>query len=110
LPFANVILLQKGIQKVGTTTDLDGNYSFVITEPGKYDVDVVYVGYPNSRITGILVKEGTIPLDIAMEEAEWACYDPIIVCNPTFPLFYWDEAATTGATWKANEIKRFPGF
>jgi len=110
LPFANVILLQKGIQKGGTTTDLDGNYSFAKIKPGKYDVEVVYVGYPNSKITGILVKEGTIPLDIAMEEDEWACYDPIIVYNPTFPFFYWDKAATTGATWNANEIKRFPGF
>jgi len=110
LPFANVILLQKGIQKAGTTTDLDGNYSFMITEPGEYDVEAVYIGYSNSRITGILVENEVIPLNISMNTDGEIPIEELIIRTYIFPFFYWDEAPTTGATWKAHEIKRFPGF
>jgi len=109
LPFANVILLQKGIQKAGTTTDLDGNYNFVITESGEYDVEAVYVGYPNKRITGILVKEDLIPLDIEMKQGEGEHWLEVRIISVNIPIIRMDKTST-GATWEAYEIKRFPGF
>lgn len=110
LPFANVILLKEGIYMDGTTTDLEGNYIFKKIEQGKYDVEAVYVGYPNVRITGILVEGETIPLDIAMEEGEGKNLLDVHVIQVNIPFFRWENAPTTGATWKAHEIKRFPGF
>jgi len=108
LPFANVILLQKGIKKAETTTDLQGNYSFVVTKPGKYDVEVAYVGYPNAKRTKILVKENTIILDIAMKVE--ITLGVIVGARANFVRFNWETTPTTGATWKARDIKRFPGF
>jgi len=109
LPFVNVILLQEGIQKAGTTTDIDGSYIFVIAEPAEYDVEAVYVGYFNTRITGISVENNPISLDILMARDEEKM--PIQGLDGyTPPIFNWETTSTTGATWKANEIKRFPGF
>ncbi len=110
LPFADVILLQNGNQVVVTMSDFSGRYMFYGLKPGKYDVEVVYVGYPNSKITGILVEDNTIPLDISMQEGEGKHFLDIQVIEVNIPFFRWEKAATTGATWKAHEIKRFPGF
>lgn len=110
LPFANVILLQKGVQIAGTTTNHEGNYIFGKIEQGEYGVEVVYVGYPNVRITGILVEENRISLDIVMKKGDGCHFEPVFIRNLNIPFFNWETTPTTGATWKASDIKRFPGF
>lgn len=68
LPFANVILLQDGKQINGTTTDLDGNYIFENVKTGTYDVEAVYVGYPNRKIEDVSIGISKIEMDIKMVE------------------------------------------
>ncbi len=109
LPFANIILLQKGVQIAGTTTTIKGNYIFGKLEPGEYNIEAVYIGYPNARITGILVENNAIPLDISMQEGEGKHFLDIQVIEVNIPIIRYDETST-GATWKAHEIKRFPRF
>ncbi len=111
LPFANVILLKDGIQKAGTTTDLDGNYSFTGFDPGVYDVEAVYVGYPNARIEGISVSASqSLPLDIEMAEAEGGVsLDELDVVVKAYriPLIRQDETAS-GNTLGGEDIKKLP--
>jgi|GEM_PF-1562778 len=109
LPFANVILLQEGVLIDQVNTDLDGNYIFEQIKPGKYDVEAVWVGYTNSKVIGILVEDNTIPLDISMQEGEGKHSLEVHVIQVNIPIIRMDKT-TTGATWKAHEIKRFPGF
>jgi len=109
LPFADVVLLQNGIQTVVTMSDFSGKYIFYGLKPGEYDVEAVYVGYPNSRITGILVEDNTIPLDISMNESDKFIPIEVNVRTLTIPIIRMDETST-GTTWKAKGIKRFPGF
>lgn len=109
LPFANVILLQKGIQIDMVTTNLEGNYVFERIESGEYDVEAVYVGYPNARITGILVDENLIPLNISMTESGKIRWEDVIVRSVNIPIIRVDQTST-GAKWEAYEIKRFSGF
>ncbi len=109
LPFANVILLKDGIQKSGTTTDLDGNYSFTGFDPGVYDVEAVYVGYPNARITGVSVGASqSVPLDVEMKEDEGGVsLDEVIVVAYKIPLIKQDETAS-GNTLGGEDIKKLP--
>ncbi|HUR32071.1 MAG TPA: carboxypeptidase-like regulatory domain-containing protein, partial [Saprospiraceae bacterium] len=56
--FANIVLFKNGNQITGTQTDLDGNYVFSNIDPGTYDVEVHYTGYPTQRQTGVVVLAG----------------------------------------------------
>jgi len=110
LPFANVILLKDGIQKSGTTTDLDGNYSFTGFDPGAYDVEAVYVGYPNARITGVSVSASqSVPLDIEMNEEQGVSLEELEVVVKAYriPLIRQDETAS-GNTLGGEDIKKLP--
>lgn len=108
LPFANVILLKDGIQKTGTTTDLDGNYSFTGFDPGLYDVEAVYVGYPNARITGVRVSASqSVPLDLKMNMEQGIDLNVVTVTAYEIPLIKQDETAS-GNTLGGEDIKKLP--
>ncbi len=109
LPFADVVLLQNGIQTVVTMSNPNGKYIFYGLKPGEYDIEVVYVGYPNARVTGILVDDNTIPLDISMNTSDEFIPIEVKIRSINIPIIRMDEIST-GTTWKAHEIKRFPGF
>jgi len=107
LPFANVVLLQNGIQVSGTTTDLDGNYSFTDLKPGIYDVEAIYVGYLNHKIEGIQISQSQIvPLDLEMGYPKITCcyigYSSYII-----PLIDHDDTSTSN-TMDSGEISRMP--
>jgi len=58
VPFANVVLVDgKGVPTGrGTSTDFDGNYSINPLTPGKYNLQVSYVGYAAQIIQGVVVN------------------------------------------------------
>ena len=62
LMFATVSLYKTGsaTPETGTETDLDGNYSISNLDPGKYDIEVSYVGYSSQKITGVTIYSGEI--------------------------------------------------
>ncbi len=106
LPFANVVLLKDGIQKSGTTTDLDGNYSFTGFDPGTYEIMAIYVGYTDKKITGVQVSASqTVPLDIEMGEG--ITMAEVEVVGYRIPLIKQDETAS-GNTLGEEEIKKLP--
>jgi len=55
LPFANVVLKQRGVQVTGGTTDFDGNYNINPVNPGIYDVEFSFAGYATLTLQGIEV-------------------------------------------------------
>ncbi len=110
LPFANVVLEKDGVQKAGTTTDLDGNYILTGFDPGTYGVKVVYVGYQDKLIEGITVGSSkTIPLDVSMAvPAEGGIsLDEVIVVAYKVPLIEHDNTAS-GETVTAEEVMKMP--
>lgn len=65
IPFANVIV--DGTQ-IGSTTDLDGNFTITGLESGYINLRVSYVGYETSITSDILINNNTIPyIEIGME-------------------------------------------
>ncbi len=62
---ANVFI--KGTSK-GAATDINGNYEILNVKKGNYDIDVTYIGYKRTVLTGIKVDPGKRKkLDIALE-------------------------------------------
>jgi len=110
LPFANVILEKDGVQKAGTTTDLDGNFILTGFDPGTYGVRVVYVGYQDKLINGITVGSSkTIPLDIQMAVPVdgGVNLSEIVVVEYRVPLIEQDNTAS-GTTVTAEEVMKMP--
>jgi len=65
IPFANVII--EGTQ-IGSTTDLDGNFTITGIDPGYISLRVSYVGYETSITSDILINNNSVPyIEINMQ-------------------------------------------
>jgi len=68
LPFANIIIAGTNI---GTTSDLDGNFSFTGLNPGFIQLIATYVGYKQSISSELLITNAnTANIDIPLEIAD----------------------------------------
>ena len=73
VPVANVVLVDnKGVATGrGGTTDFDGNYSIKPLTPGKYNLQVSYVGYGTQIQQGIVVNaDKSTFIDIKMKYSQ----------------------------------------
>jgi len=67
MPFANIIITQNGVQKGGSTTDIDGNYT-IIAESGTYTLVAAYVSFATTTINNIEVKANeTTKIDVSLK-------------------------------------------
>ncbi|MCT4583167.1 MAG: carboxypeptidase regulatory-like domain-containing protein [Flavobacteriales bacterium] len=108
LPFVNVTLKQNGNLKTGATTDFDGNFKISSLEPGKYDLEVSFVGYQTQKTEGIIIKgDKLLPLpDITLREGD--LLDEVEVITYKVPLIDKDGGAS-GGTVSRDELARMPG-
>jgi outer membrane receptor for ferrienterochelin and colicin len=108
LPFAAVSLFKDGAFFQGTTTDLSGNYFFSNIDPGTYDVEVNYTGYPPTKITDIPVLPGrTNVADVEVTNEGGVNLDVVVVTGYEVPLIEIDNT-TSGQTITSAEIQRLP--
>jgi len=103
-----IIFAQKNdVFSVGTTTDFNGNFSMQL-DPGTYDVNVSYIGFPDYLIQRVIVKLGQMnKLNIELTEpgTELHCLCCFIIYNP--PLTQIDNT-TSSSIIKSNEIQNSP--
>lgn len=104
---ANIVLKKNGVFITGSDTDFDGNYSIPNIDPGTYDVEVSYVGYPTQRITGVIVAAGKgTKLDVDLEN-EGIELSTVVVTGYKVPLIDKDNTSTGGFV-TAEQIQRLP--
>jgi hypothetical protein len=58
IPFAGVVVLSNKSQVGSGTTDIDGNVTIKLLQPGKYNVKATILGYQPLEIANVLVNEG----------------------------------------------------
>lgn len=107
LMFANVSLYKTGsdVPETGTETDLDGNYSISNLDPGKYDLEVSYVGYSPQKITGVVIYGGKIVRkNIELSEG---ITTEVLVIEYVPPLISTDKT-TQGKTIGSEDIENLP--
>jgi hypothetical protein len=105
VPFCNIVLEQNGIMKLGTTSDLDGNYSLRPVDAGKYDIKVSFVGYKPVKIVSFPVRSGIIELQNIELEATSVMLESVVVTNYKVPLVSQDRGSS-GANVKSEELTR----
>ena len=59
IPFANVIIYQKGVEITGGQSDFDGNFVVSPIPPGKYSVKVITMGYASKELTDVTLRNQT---------------------------------------------------
>ncbi|MGB3801652.1 MAG: TonB-dependent receptor, partial [Lewinella sp.] len=108
LPFAAVSLYQDDAFVQGVTTDLSGNYFFSNIDPGTYDIEVNYTGYPPTRINDVRVLPGrTNVADVEVTNEGGVNLDVVVVTDYEVPLIEVDNT-TSGQTLTSDEIQRLP--
>lgn len=106
LIFANVVLFQNGNLIQGTQSDLDGNYTFSSIDPGTYDVEASYTGYPTQRQEGVVVLAGkAIRLDFKLDDG--LVLNVIEIKAYKVPLIEQDNT-TQGGIKTAEQIRNLP--
>lgn len=60
IPFANVVILQRGQQVAGVSTDFDGKFKVSGLAVGTYDLQVSYVGFQTIEKQGVIIKADAI--------------------------------------------------
>ncbi len=107
IPFANIILENKGSQVGGATSDFDGNYMIKPITPGKYDLKATFVGYKTVLIQGIIIGGDQIRFyDIELTSTA-ETLDVVEIIDYKVPLIDKDATAS-GATITAEEISKMP--
>ncbi|WP_273444583.1 TonB-dependent receptor domain-containing protein [Neolewinella agarilytica] len=108
LPFATVQIFKDGAFYQGANTDLDGNYYFSNIDPGTYDIQVDYTGYPPTKLTGIPVKAGqTNFADVEVSGEGGVNLDVVVVKGFKVPLIEQDNT-TSGQTVTSEQIRNLP--
>ncbi|HEY3386663.1 MAG TPA: TonB-dependent receptor [Saprospiraceae bacterium] len=106
LIFANVVLFKNGNLITGTQSDLDGNYVFSSVDPGTYDVEASYTGFPTQRQTGVVILAGkAIRLDFKLDAG--VLLQGIEVVEYKVPLIEQDNT-TQGGIKTAEQIRNLP--
>lgn len=104
--FANVVLFRNGIMVNVTQTDLDGNYVFSSVDPGTYDIEASFTGYPPQRQTGVTVFAGrALTLDFKLNPGQEL--DAVVVIEYNVPLIEKDNT-TQGGIKTAEQIRNLP--
>ncbi|MFZ5552325.1 MAG: carboxypeptidase-like regulatory domain-containing protein [Bacteroidota bacterium] len=108
LPFVNVIIEQNGVQKGGTSSDMDGEYKLASISPGTYTIKASFVGYKPMQINGVIISSNKITFyDIEMV-SEDVTLEEFVVVDYAVPLIDKDGGAS-GATVTRDDIAKMPG-
>jgi len=94
LPFANVLLLQGGKQVAGTMSDFDGKYVFKNIQPGKYDINIAYVGYMPTKVENIELLAGEVKVVNGQLEGGQSL-DEFEIVEYEVPLIQMDASSAT---------------
>lgn len=71
LAFANVYLSTTGTDQTGTTTDMDGRYTFKPVRAGSYTIRAEFLGYESSPASAVYVTNNQVRnFDIALNPEE----------------------------------------
>lgn len=103
---ASIVLYKNGVQKTGTVTDLDGNYTITNLDPGTYDVEFSYVGFQTQKVTGVVVFGGKSN-KLNMEMTGSIVINEVVITEYKVPLIQQDNT-TSGNTVTSEQIRNLP--
>lgn len=106
VPFVNLILMNKGTQAGGSSSDIDGNYTIKPITPGTYDLIATFVGYKKITITGLVIRADKTEIQNISMESTTKELDEVEITY-TRPLIDKDNTVTQSVVTK-EEIAKMP--
>lgn len=103
---ATIQLYKEGVFIQGTIADFDGNYFFSNIDPGTYDIQADFTGYPPVKLTGIPIKAGQTN-NVDIELSPGVNLEVVTVTAYTVPLIEIDKT-TSGQTLTSDQIRNLP--
>jgi hypothetical protein len=104
IAFANIIV--DGTQ-IGSTSDINGNFSFTGLFPGFIKLKVSYVGYKTKFSTDVLISNTNIPfIEILLESSNETLQEVVIKVDPFEKI---QEAPLSMQSIGVKEIENNPG-
>ncbi len=80
VPFANIVVLGT---KIGTTSDLDGNFKITGLKPGYIKLKVYFIGYKPATSEDVLISNNNVPyVEIKMEQTAQQLDEVVITVDP----------------------------
>jgi len=100
---ALVSILKNEVPITQVATDFDGYY-LVTLDPGTYDVEVSYTGFPSKIVTEIIVKAGHVTdLDIELDSGS-LLLDELVITEYKVPLIQQDMMSS-GSIISSEQIR-----
>jgi len=107
LPFVSIVVEQGGIQKGGTTTDIEGNYEITPLTPGEYTLKAVFVGYKNIEANKIQIQPSkTTFLNLEMEADDGVTTKTVVV-ETEAPIIEKDKT-NIGGSFSGDQLRNLP--
>lgn len=107
VPFANIIVENRGTQVGGASSDFDGNYDINPIPPGTYDLKASCVGYQPFVLKGLVIPANKITYyDVKMKSGA-INLNEVTVIDYEIPLISKDNT-TSGASITSEEISKLP--
>lgn len=105
--FAALALYKNGLLTMNVETDLDGNFMFSDFQPGKYDIEIMYLGYKTKRVTDVTCLAGQVRRLVIEMEVEGSLIEEVVITQYKVPLIEVDNT-TTGTIITSNKISNLP--
>ena len=103
---ANVVVYKDGVYVKGASTDFDGNYLMNL-DPGTYDVEFSYIGYPSHKVSQVMVKAGQVNRLNIQFTGPLIELDCVMVTAYKVPLMHKDNSCSAG-TITSEQIRNLP--
>lgn len=106
---ANVVLLDYSEYK-GTTSDGDGRFVIDQIPPGRYTIQISYLGYEPTTVPNILLTSGKeVDLEILMEEGLQVLDEIVVTANADKDKVLNEMANISARTFSLEEVTRYSG-
>ncbi|MDD2964308.1 MAG: TonB-dependent receptor [Bacteroidales bacterium] len=109
LPGVNVILLNTE-PLVGTTTDMDGRFRLPAVAPGRYTVQVSFMGYQVITLPEVAVTSGKeVVLNLEMKEKVMEAAEVVIIARAEKEKPLNSMTAISARSFSVDETRRYAG-
>ena len=105
IPMANIVVKSDGVPVIGGASDFDGNFTIKPINPGRYTVEVSFIGYATILQNNVLISPNKITFSDYQLSSESSVLTEVQVIEYDVPLI---DADKSGATKTKEQITALP--